>query len=332
MNNNQNGLRPNAKANTFFVLIIILATALISSVVFLTARYFKLINSRNVAAACQDAVNSCISAAGSAVHYFETPAQFIVVAFSILLLGIFIKSLLVPIMVSLKVKNIKPINISKYPEIERTLKSIFKKEALPSVYLLKTLKPVAYTFGLFKTSICVSQGILEKLSSEELEALISHEAAHIYRRDVFFTWLAVLMKDIMFVLPISHWLVSKFIYEKEHAADEFALKITKNPIGLASAIVKVSKMGNSLAPAYTPTFAEKKTVESRVKQLLGLNYRPAYGKKSLIISLIASSIIVMSIVGVAFALPNPNHPSTQAGCGSMSQCQSPASTSCNTKS
>lgn len=332
MNNKKSGLRPNAKANAFFALIIVLATALISSVVFLTARYFKLVNSRAVAAACQDAVNKCVSAASSAAGYFETPAQFIVAAFSFLLLLIFMKSLLVPMIVSLKVKNIKPINISKYPEIERTLRSIFKGEALPPVYLLKTLKPVAYTFGLFKTSICISQGILEKLNSDELEALISHEAAHICRRDVFFTWLAVLMKDIMFILPISHWLVSKFIYEKEHAADDFALNITKNPIGLASAIVKVSKMGNNIAPAYTPTFAEKKTVESRVKLLLGLNYRPAYGKRSLLISLAASLIIVMSIVGMAVALPNPNHPSTQAGCGSMSQCQSPASTSCNTKS
>lgn len=317
------GSKPNIRANIFFVLISGLAFTLISSILFLTYKYLNFVDSRKVAAACKNAADACVRAAGLIAHNFETPAQIIVTFFLLLIFLVGIKSFLAPILLSLRIKNSKPINLAKYPLIENPLKKLFKTN-LPGVYLFNTHKPVAYAFGIFKSSICVSRGIIERLNEEELESLIFHEAAHIIRRDVFFIWIATILRDLMFILPISHLLVRRFIYEKEHAADEFAIKFTKNPVSLALAIVKVSKMGKNLSPAALPTFSQKITVESRVKQLLGISYKPVYSARSLALSIVASLVIVMSIVGIAFALPRSNHPSTVKGCSSMSQCQGAA--------
>lgn len=320
--------RREAGPRFFLGLIIAFSATLFFSLAFLFYRYFKLLGSREVAAACKGIVKACLEVAGSLSSGTETPARFIVLLFLILLALATTRSFMAPLLLALAKRNAVRLPMSDHASIRKALNKAFDDSDIPPVYVLDTRRPVAYTAGFFRPAVFISRVILDTLDSEELESLIVHEAAHIVGRDIFYLWFAAMLRDIMFFLPISHWLVRRFMCEKDRAADLFALSLTRDPVTLAAAIVKVSRMGKSGAPAYSPAFSHIDSVESRVKRLLGVEYRPKYSARSLIASVAVSLIIVMSITGVAFALPRVNHPATAAGCNAMKECHVSAHSAC----
>lgn len=313
----------------FLALIIAFSTTLFLSLAFLSYRYFKLLGSREIAAACKGVVKTCLAVAGSVSAGIETPARLLVLLFLILLSLAATRSFMAPLLLAFGKRNAVLLRMSDYPRIRETLEKAFNDSDIPPVYVLATRRPAAYTAGFFRPAVFVSRMILDTLDDEELESLIMHEAAHIVRRDIFYLWFAATLRDLTFFLPISHWLARRFLCEKERAADMFALSLTKDPVTLAAAIVKVSRMGKSMAPAYLPAFSDINSVESRVKRLLGVEYKPKYSARSLIASVAVSLIIVMSITRVAVALPRASHPSTAAGCNAMQECHVSAHAGCD---
>lgn len=316
------------RARLFFALIVAFSMSLFLSLAFLSYRYLKLLDAKQMTASGKSVVKACLNVASSVSYRVETPARLIVLFFLILLFLATVKSFLAPLLLALGKKNSKLLEVSDYPHMQEVLLKAFNDSDLPLIYVLNTHRPAAYTAGFFRPAIFISKMILEKLDDDELESLILHEAAHIVRRDIFYLWFAAMLRDIMFVLPISHWLVQRFFCEKERAADMFALGLTQNPTTLAAAIVKVSKMGKSMSPAYLPAFSNTDAVESRVKQLLGVQYKPKYSARSLALSVAASLIIVLAITGVAFALPAASHAATAAGCNHMKACHVSAHVGC----
>lgn len=144
----------------------------------------------------------------------------------------------------------------------------------PKIYIILDSSLNAYASGINERtySITLSQGIIEKLSDEELEAVIAHELTHIMNRDVrllivsivfvgIFSFLAQAMlrsmgrakgkkggQQIVVVLIlaligllISYLLRFALSRKREYMADAGAAQLTKNPLALASALEKVSQ-------------------------------------------------------------------------------------------
>ncbi|HEY3375395.1 MAG TPA: M56 family metallopeptidase [Candidatus Aquicultor sp.] len=165
---------------------------------------------------------------------------------------------------------------------------------------------VAFTYGVLKPVMCLSGGVIEVLSTEELSALVAHEIAHIKRRDNLAIFVALFVRDFLWPLPVSHHLLSIFIHEKEFAADDFAVSITGKPVELASAIVSVSKAARShkrLSPAYATFFSDKATAKTRVHRLLGSTDRVRPSAVRLVVSIGLSIVILAGAIGLAYAQP-----------------------------
>ncbi len=104
-------------------------------------------------------------------------------------------------------------------------------EALPNAFTL--------FLGLRKYSIILSVGIFENLDNSEIKAVITHELFHIKNRDVWVKALFIISRFISFPMgPIVESYVSR---SREVHADLESSRFTKDPLSLASALLKMVK-------------------------------------------------------------------------------------------
>lgn len=90
--------------------------------------------------------------------------------------------------------------------------------------LLDTPIPFIAQIGFWQPELVVSQGLLETLSSEHLEAVITHEQAHHHYRDTFwFFWLGWIHR-ITAWLPNTESLWQELLSLREIRADHWAAK------------------------------------------------------------------------------------------------------------
>ena len=149
----------------------------------------------------------------------------------------------------------------------------------PRLYVIDSMQPNAFATGRNPENaiICVTQGLLQKLDYYEIEGVIAHELAHIKNYDIRLS--AVISVMVGFVIMLSDMfmrvsfrsrrsdndnnsgnailmiiglifliispIISKLIQlavsrRREFLADATEISFTRNPVGLISALVKIS--------------------------------------------------------------------------------------------
>jgi Zn-dependent protease with chaperone function len=87
--------------------------------------------------------------------------------------------------------------------------------------------------------IAIKENVVEMLDDEELEAVIAHELGHIKHRDALQKSIATAYK-IAFPFDLLARLAEAAIYrQRELEADDFSARITRKPVSLASALLKI---------------------------------------------------------------------------------------------
>lgn len=105
------------------------------------------------------------------------------------------------------------------------------------------------TLGFFKPVVLVPASFFAGLPAAQVEAILLHEIAHIRRHDYLINLLQTAIKTIFFFHPAIHFISRKIDNDREHACDDFAVSLTRDPKSLARALATLRM---NLAPA---TFA-----------------------------------------------------------------------------
>jgi heat shock protein HtpX len=208
----------------------------------------------------------------------------------------------------------------------------------PAVYVIPDPDPNAFATGVGpeRASIAVTRGLLEKLDRDELQGVVSHELSHVKNYDVrLMTVVAALAGAILLlsdwsrrglrfgrrssseksgglgILFAALWIVSILLApiiaqivslavsrQREYLADASGAELTRNPLGLASALEKIAA---SIAPTpsikqgvahlciedprgrpvneregfFANLFATHPPVEKRIAALREMAYQPA---------------------------------------------------------
>ncbi|MEI6854059.1 MAG: M48 family metallopeptidase, partial [Bacteroidota bacterium] len=151
---------------------------------------------------------------------------------------------------------------------------------MPKVYIINTDAPNAFATGMSpdKAAVAVTAGLLAKLNRDELQGVIAHEMSHVVNRDVRFMTIAgvmlgaiviiseIFLRSLMFgrvgggkksgqaqliimvialVFAILAPILAQLLYfsisrKREYLADASAVRLTRYPEGLASALEKIS--------------------------------------------------------------------------------------------
>ena len=98
--------------------------------------------------------------------------------------------------------------------------------------------------------VAVSPKLVETLAPEEVEAVLAHELSHIKNRDSTAKGLARLARLAFVFDPTVHLVEAAVHRERELLADKTAVRYTKKPLALASALIRVHSFPNSSTPEY----------------------------------------------------------------------------------
>jgi uncharacterized protein (TIGR03435 family) len=96
--------------------------------------------------------------------------------------------------------------------------------------------------GLMKPVLLLPEGIVERLTPSELEAVLAHELCHVRRRDNLFATIHMIVEAIFWFHPLVWWIGARMVEERERACDEEVLNLGNQPRIYADAILSVCKL------------------------------------------------------------------------------------------
>jgi bla regulator protein BlaR1 len=96
--------------------------------------------------------------------------------------------------------------------------------------------------GLVHPILLLPDGIVERLTPSELEAVLAHELCHVRRRDNLFASIHMVVEAIFWFHPLTWWIGARLVEERERACDEEVLNLGNRPDVYADAILNVCKL------------------------------------------------------------------------------------------
>jgi bla regulator protein blaR1 len=96
-------------------------------------------------------------------------------------------------------------------------------------------------FGVCKPVLLMPEGITERLTPPQFEAIIAHELCHVRRRDNLTATIQMVVEAIFWFHPLVWWIETRLVEERERACDEEVLRVTADPEVYAQGILNVCK-------------------------------------------------------------------------------------------
>ncbi|HTM97821.1 MAG TPA: M56 family metallopeptidase [Pedobacter sp.] len=155
---------------------------------------------------------------------------------------------------------------------------------------------VPMVIGHLKPLILLPIGLLTALPPKEIEAILIHELAHIYRRDYLVNILQSLLEILFFFNPAVLWLSALIKAERENCCDDIAVGLTSSKINYINALVSCQEYQLAL-PAFAMTFSKKGQLKSRVNRLLRNTNQSLNGIEKSVLTL---CIVIASVCLLAF--------------------------------
>jgi Zn-dependent protease with chaperone function len=117
----------------------------------------------------------------------------------------------------------------------------------PEVCLVDSGAPLAFTVRTKrKYVLALSVGLLESFDTDEVEACVAHEIAHLKNNDFTIRFLATLAKVALFSKPLSYIIEPAIYRAREFQADKTAASLIGGPDPLISVLAKLRET-NSLS-------------------------------------------------------------------------------------
>jgi heat shock protein HtpX len=176
----------------------------------------------------------------------------------------------------------KKVEENEFPQVYRVVRSLtqYAQLPMPKIYVIENPAPNAFATGRNpqNAAVAVTTGILNILNEDELAGVLAHELAHVKHRDILLgTITATLVGTITFVARMAQWaaifgggrdrengggigdlaliiiapiaavLIQLAISRsREFAADAGGAEISGQPLSLASALNKLTKVNEKL--------------------------------------------------------------------------------------
>lgn len=122
--------------------------------------------------------------------------------------------------------------------------------------------------GYLKPVILFPVGAVNQLTQQEVEAVLSHELAHIYRNDYLLNIIQSFIEIIFYYHPAVWWISANIRMERENCCDDIAVKICGSSITYVKALVTLEEIQPAPNLAMSFSSGSKNQLLNRVKRIL----------------------------------------------------------------
>jgi uncharacterized protein (TIGR03435 family) len=143
------------------------------------------------------------------------------------------------------------------------------------------------------------EGLSERLTPEQFEAIVGHELCHVRRRDNLSSAIHMVVESLFWFHPVVWWIQARLVEERERACDEAVLRMGSDPQDYAEGIVTVCEFYLK-SPVVCVSGVTGSDLKRRVETIM-LNRAPDsmnIGRKLLLFAGGVLTVTVPLIVGV----------------------------------
>lgn len=167
---------------------------------------------------------------------------------------------------------------------------------LPVKYAREPVEPGLV--GIYNPVLLLPQGINERLTKSELDAIVAHELCHLRRNDNLTASVHIVVEALLWFHPLVWWIGARLVEERERACDEAVLRCGHDSSTYAEGLLNVCEhyVARSLASAAGVSGADLK---KRITAILrsGTMNELNIAKKCLLAAAAAAALFVPVIAG-----------------------------------
>jgi bla regulator protein BlaR1 len=97
-------------------------------------------------------------------------------------------------------------------------------------------------FGIFRQVLLLPEGISERLTPTQLQAVVAHELCHTRYRDNLSAAIHMFVETVFWFHPLVWWIGNRMVSERERACDEEVLLLGAEPYVYAESILNICKL------------------------------------------------------------------------------------------
>ncbi len=153
-------------------------------------------------------------------------------------------------------------------------------------------------FGVFRPVLLLPEGIPDRLSQAQLDAILAHEFCHVRRKDNLSATIHMAAQAVFWFHPLTWWIGARLVEERERACDEDVLRLGCRPHDYAESILIVCKLylSSPLACLSGVTGANlKHRMEAIMKNQVSLPLN--FGRKFLLGAMGAAALLLPLFAG-----------------------------------
>lgn len=200
---------------------------------------------------------------------------------------------------ALKTQGLKKISAENRLFVQE-MSQLFSLHKKVRIYLSEKIT-CPLTIGLFKPIILIPVAAINHLTTEQMEAVILHELAHIKRVDYLLFILQSLADKIFFFNIFSKMLSDIIERERENACDDWVLQFRYNSMHYAEALFKLGRLKARPALAMHFTGKKENLLLGRIRRILhNPQDSPGYRLQPLLLGLF--SIMMAAGLLISFSI------------------------------
>jgi beta-lactamase regulating signal transducer with metallopeptidase domain len=143
--------------------------------------------------------------------------------------------------------GIEAIGPDKNSPVSQAVEGLFMQK--PDILVLDEDEFIVFSTTGRNASVYLSRGVINVLNTEQLQAVIAHELAHIERNKKPLLTAVFILRILMFFNPVVLLEFRKIIQEEEKICDDMAVSLTKNPRALSESLKRLHSEVESITAA-----------------------------------------------------------------------------------